>query len=262
MEFDPDLLVQPGGTRRDTTISSGSGRAASIRSAQSWMTEDTRATSVVLAPLQQKPLSQDTNEFDPLVEEDQEDGSYDLVAPPDEINSRPRVSLEKRCQQLFSTEHLQAIFADPVLFRRFAKFISTHRPSSVPVLIYYLDAMKALKAIAYANNLASSLDTIAKLEFTKSAPEAVVHEVLKDKAAKAFESLVQEDLPPYIAHIYINIVSPSISRRISGTLAPHLQLASEGLAEVFCLTDPSREDNPIVFASEGMIPVPHARGTS
>lgn len=37
-----------------------------------------------------------------------------------------------------------------------------------------------------------------------------------------------------------------------GTLAPHLREASEGLAEVFCLTDPSRPDNPIVFASEGM----------
>lgn len=26
---------------------------------------------------------------------------------------------------------------------------------------------------------------------------------------------------------------------------------SEGLAETFCLTDPSRRDNPIIFASEG-----------
>ena len=35
-------------------------------------------------------------------------------------------------------------------------------------------------------------------------------------------------------------MSLSISRRITGTLAPHLRDASEGLAEVFCLTDPSR----------------------
>lgn len=27
---------------------------------------------------------------------------------------------------------------------------------------------------------------------------------------------------------------------------------SEGLAETFCLTDPSRRDNPIIFASDGM----------
>lgn len=27
---------------------------------------------------------------------------------------------------------------------------------------------------------------------------------------------------------------------------------SEGLAETFCLTDPSRLENPIIFASEGM----------
>lgn len=250
MEFDPDLLVQPNGSRRDHSNSPGSGRAASIRSAQSWMTEDTRATSVLLAPLQEKPLSQDTNEFNPLDGHDEEDGSYDLVAPPDAKTSRPKVSLEKRSRQLLSKDHLQVIFSEPALFRRFAKFISTQRPTSVPILIYYLDAMKSLKAIAYANTLASSLDPIAGHEFTKSTPEEVVHQVLQDKAAQAFDALVQEDLPAYIAYTYINIVSPSIARRISGTLAPHLQAASEGLAEVFCLTDPSREENPIVFASE------------
>lgn len=31
---------------------------------------------------------------------------------------------------------------------------------------------------------------------------------------------------------------------------------SEGLAETFCLTDPSKTDNPIVFASEGRDSIP------
>jgi hypothetical protein len=64
--------------------------------------------------------------------------------------------------------------------------------------------------------------------------------------------MVQNDLPAYITHVYIQTVSLSITRRIIGTLPPHLREASEGLAEVFCLTDPSRPDNPIVFASEGI----------
>lgn len=28
---------------------------------------------------------------------------------------------------------------------------------------------------------------------------------------------------------------------------------SEGLAETFCLSDPARHDNPILFASEGKV---------
>jgi len=41
-------------------------------------------------------------------------------------------------------------------------------------------------------------------------------------------------------------VTVSIRHRIKGLPRP----ASEGLAEVFCLTDPSRPDNPIVFMTE------------
>ena len=74
---------------------------------------------------------------------------------------------------------------------------------------------------------------------------------LEHKANQAFDALVREDLPAYVTQMYIQIVSLSISQRITGVLAPHLREASEGLAEVFCLTDPSRPDNPIVFASEG-----------
>ena len=64
-------------------------------------------------------------------------------------------------------------------------------------------------------------------------------------------SLQDQDLPAYITQMYIRVVSLSIAHRITGTLSPNLRDASEGLAEVFCLTDPSRPDNPIVFASEG-----------
>jgi hypothetical protein len=76
---------------------------------------------------------------------------------------------------------------------------------------------------------------------------------LEEKANKAFDVLVREDLPAYITHTFLQTVSISIQRRVTGGLPAHLRVASEGLAEVFCLTDPSRPDNPIVFASEGML---------
>lgn len=178
-------------------------------------------------------------------------GSFDLVAPPAE--GHPAFSLEARSILLFSRAHLEIIFSNPSTLLKFTAFLSTHRPQSVPVLIYYLDALKALKAIKYANAIAEALSPIPCHEFTADLAQPTANRVLERKAAAAFTVLTQEDLPAFITNIYVQIVSQSISRRITGTLAPHLREASEGLAEVFCLTDPGRPDNPIVFASEGII---------
>jgi len=128
--------------------------------------------------------------------------------------------------------------------------LNAHRPKSIPVLIYYLDALKALRAIRYANAIAEALDPLKDFTFTDDVVRPTGNAKLEEKARQAFEILVRDDLPAYIAHTWVQVVSVSIQRRITGTLAPHLREASEGLAEVFCLTDPSRVDNPIVFASE------------
>ena len=177
-------------------------------------------------------------------------GSFDLVAPPEESH-RQAFSLERRSEQLFSRAHLEIIFSNPSTLLRFTAFLSTHRPQSVPILIYYLDALKALKAIKYANAIAEALSPIPGHDFTADLAQPTANIALEEKAASAFDALTQEDLPAFITQMYVQIVSLSISRRITGTLTPHLRDASEGLAEVFCLTDPSRPDNPIVFASEG-----------
>ena len=178
-------------------------------------------------------------------------GSFDLVAPAEE--GRQTFSLEARSEQLFSRAHLEMIFANPSSLLRFTAFLSTHRHQSVPILIYYLDALKALKAIRYANAIAEALSPISNYKFTANLATPTSNHELEEKAASAFKVLTDEELPAFITYIFIQVVSQSISQRITGTLAPHLREASEGLAEVFCLTDPSRPDNPIVFASEGML---------
>lgn len=159
-------------------------------------------------------------------------------------------ALEKRSEQLFSASHLRTIFEDPKLLLKFTGFLNSHRPKSIPILIYYLDALKALRAINYANAIAEALEPIKGQGFTDEVAKPTHNAMLEEKANRAFDQLVQEDLPAYVTHVWIQVVSVSIQRRITGTLAPHLREASEGLAEVFCLTDPSRTDNPIVFASE------------
>lgn len=175
-------------------------------------------------------------------------GSFDLVAPPEEAYHP--FSLENRTEQLFSREHLQVMFSNPTLLLRFTAYLSTHRAGSVPLLIHYLDALKALRAIKYSNAVAEALSPIRGHHFTTPPIQATMNPALEIRAAQAFDALVEDDLPAYITHMYIQIVSLSISQRITGTLAPHLREASEGLAECFVITDVNRPDNPIVFASE------------
>ncbi|KAH8658718.1 hypothetical protein BGZ60DRAFT_472068 [Tricladium varicosporioides] len=208
----------------------------------------TNATSQPsLPPLQAKGLEEHEH-LDPLNEDDIDPGSFDLVAPHED--SHKQYSLEARSELLFSTEHLRVIFADPSLLLQFTSFLSTHRGQSVPILIYYLDAIKALKAISYSNAIAEALEPIDGFDFTRTHPKSTLNEDLQEKAKSAFDVMVREDLPAFVTFAYIQTVSLSIQKRITGTLPAHLREASEGLAEVFCLTDPSRPDNPIVFASE------------
>lgn len=211
---------------------------------------DTTATSVhTLPPLQSKALDgNDAQALEPLMEDDPR--SFDLVEPPQEAGNVGMYELEKQAEQLLSKDHLSAIFANSKLLLKFTGFLNSHRPQSIPLLVYYLDALKALRAINYANAIAEALEPIKTCDFTKEVVQQTGNGSLQEKADKAFDILVREDLPAYICYTWIQVVSTSIQRRITGTLAPHLREASEGLAEVFCLSDPSRTDNPIVFASE------------
>lgn len=208
---------------------------------------DSKELSDELPPLQVQGNLDESDKLEPLQEDDP--ASYELVAPA--AGGRQAYSLETRSQLLFSPDHLQVIFSDPTLLLKFTAFLSTHRPRSVPILIYYLDALKAIRAINYSNAIAEALEPIDGHDFTSEPARSTTNSILEQKANNAFDVLVSEDLPAYITHLYIQIVSVSVAKRITGTLAPHLRDASEGLAEVFCLTDPSRSDNPIVFASEG-----------
>lgn len=238
------------------TIETASLRGRSLKSsADSILSYETQASSIAtqhLGPLQTKGPLDDVDRLSPLLEDDPQ--SYELVAPTS--NTSRSFDLETRSEQLFSREHLQAIFRDTPSLLRFTAFLSTSRPKSVPILIYYLDALKAMRAIQYANAVAEALEPIAGQEFTEHPPRSTLNAVLEDKAQQAFDILVRDELPAFITHVFIQHVSISVQKRVTGNLPPMLREASEGLAEVFCVSDPSRSDNPIIFASEGMSCLP------
>lgn len=197
--------------------------------------------------------SEELRGYVPVDADEDDPTSFDLVAPgAPEKPPNSKYNLEIQSQALFSKEHLQVIFSDPGYLLRFTSFLGLHRPRSVPVLVHYLDSLKALRALHYANAILEGLDTVPGLDFTKEPVTPTTNPALLARANAAFDQLVKDELPAFVTHEYVQIVSQSIAARITGMLAPHLREASEGLAEVFCLTDPSRPDNPIVFASEGV----------
>ncbi|KXH46613.1 hypothetical protein CNYM01_12258 [Colletotrichum nymphaeae SA-01] len=222
-------------------------RTRSSRSRANSTSSSYQTNNTSLPALQTKGAGDDEI-LEPLAEEEVEPGSFDLVVPSHGDNGQ--YSLETRSELLFSKDHLQAIFDDHLLLQRFTDFLHHARPESLPLLTYFLDCLKALRAIAYANAIAGGLDTLPGHEFSMANTDSTINSSLRKKAEAAFDVLVQQDLPAYITHTWIQTVSVSIKRRITGTLPVQLREMSEGLAEVFCLTDPSRNDNPIVFASE------------
>lgn len=208
-----------------------------------------REKEIELPRLQASDHLDHEDQLNPVLDDDP--ASYNLVAPPPAEEREP-FSLETQTTALFSKSHLQVIFGDPAFLFKFTSFLGLHRPKSVPVLVHYLDSLKSLRAIHYANAICEGLDAVEGLDFTQTPVKLTINTFLEERARKAFDVLVTEELPAFITHQYIQIVSASIVARVTGALTPDLRDASDGLAEVFCLTDPSRQDNPIVFASEGV----------
>jgi hypothetical protein len=203
------------------------------------------------------PLLQATNPYkgsDQLnpVNEEENEGSYDLVAPY-EGDAAPLHTLERQADTMFSSEHMLAILKNPRHLARFREFLVAERPRSLPTLTYYLNAYKALKTIQYANalvRLAVDVPT-ASIKTAKEPVGPTTNSALEARVQHALDALTAEELPAFITSNCINITGKVVEERIRGTLPDKFQGTADALAEVFCLTDPSRPDNPIIFASGG-----------
>lgn len=248
----------------DSDTISSSRSALSAQSALSVRSNSRASTPATpFSPDRDKPgnASHNVRSNQPNVPGRSHEESFDLVAPikyhlPTSLG-RPDVAAA--AIRLLSTPHMEAIMADPVALQRFTLFIARSRPSSLPMLVYFLDATKALRAIGYANAIADALDPIPGHTFTHYQPRPTVNAVLEKKAQSALEVLTNEDLPAYVTDVLLGRVSNIVRQRITGSLtrspwSPVRPDEPESMAESFCLTDPSQPGNPVVFASEGVWP--------
>jgi len=153
----------------------------------------------------------------------------------------PSVDIEALADRLFSIDHLKVILQSPAYFPRFQNFLTRYRPEVAQTLKRYLDVQKALAATKYANALAESLwpglvAAVPDIEFER-------------KLDTAFATLTNEALPGYITHRMSALVTEILVKEITGQSVPVMKGLVNGLAEVYCLTDPRIHDNPIIYAS-------------
>lgn len=172
--------------------------------------------------------------------------NFDLKPPPP--NSKVK-NVDILSEKLFSGDHLRIILKDPSFFLRFTAFLNRYRPHSAPILVRYLEAQKAIKAVEYANALAEKIRPIPG-EHSSPCPAASVDPRFEARSKRSFESLVNEALPAYITNCLTKVVTESMVKEITGQGMPVMRELVGGLAEVFCLADPSMKDCPIVYASE------------
>ncbi|OTA82401.1 hypothetical protein M434DRAFT_37116 [Hypoxylon sp. CO27-5] len=105
-------------------------------------------------------------------------------------------------------------------------FLHAFKPKSVPLVAYYVDALKVARAISYTNAVTQSLVPLDGLTFGEE-------EVSNLTLRVATKERDKKTLPDYPRDLF------------------------EGLAEVFCLTNPSSADNPVIFAIKVAYFKPH-----
>ncbi|KAI4115221.1 MAG: hypothetical protein LQ345_004140 [Seirophora villosa] len=174
----------------------------------------------------------------------------DFELPNPAETSAASLSLEARSELLFSRRHLELIFADKELSKRFGTFLRTYRPDSVPILAYYLDTIKALRTLKYAEAVVKNLERIPGLEFTADAKGVAMTWVLEDKADRVLDIMTKNDLPAFIAYVYVSIVDVALVERVTGKADMEVNDVAVGLAE-------TRQDQTIRWSSHRKVRFPH-----
>ncbi|CZT22925.1 uncharacterized protein RCC_08633 [Ramularia collo-cygni] len=188
-----------------------------------------------------RPVAGDQNE-----EDDSELDSFNLQAPPPPTG-RVTSSLEALTARFFSADHLDMILRDQSLAMRFSGFLGTYLPQHVGTLNQYKEAKKIMLALDYANAAANQMSLKYGHPIENAATLDRHFGARKNELA---HELVHDALPAYLTHQLVSLVTDTLVKEITGHSAPVMRDLVPSLAEVYCISDPSLPDNPIVYASE------------
>ncbi|KIW06633.1 uncharacterized protein PV09_02345 [Verruconis gallopava] len=177
-----------------------------------------------------------------------EDGRNFDLQPPRVVNHIDAAAISKK---LFSAEHLQLILLDRAFYARFASFLQKYKPEYFPILARYQATQKAKAAVDYANAIAQGLPYLSRDSVGGNlTPAAMFNETFQSRSSSAENLLVEHALPAFITYRLVNMVTECLVKEITGQNIPLMQDMVRNIAEVYCLTDPSQPDNPIIYASE------------
>ncbi len=174
-----------------------------------------------------------------------EDADYDLRAAPSK--PKPKASsLEELFGLLYSEGYLNTLTSDARLLGQFTSFLKKYEPSLSPLVVQYLETQKVTKAVNYANAIAS---TISSKTSETTSPAAELSSTFKTSSRKVFQTLLETALPAWITYSLTKTATVCLTSEITNTSTSLTQDLVRGLSEVFCLTDPTQHDNPIIYAS-------------
>ena len=193
------------------------------------------------------PDEQHDHDTEPTSQGSDEQGAYDLKPPPPSVTHD---NIEALAGRLYSADHLDTILRDQNSGPRFIRFLNEFKPQHVTTLTHYLGMKKAITAIQYANALA---DKIPALPGEAPHIAAKLDEAFEERSQQIVEDLVEEALPAYITHRLVSQVTDVMVKEITGNGTPLMRDLIPSLAEVYCISDPSLPDNPLVYASEGTV---------
>ena len=171
-----------------------------------------------------------------------ESEDYGLGSAPARLK-KDSTSLEELFGLLYSEGYLDTLTNDPRLLAQFTSFLTKYKPSLSPLVLQYLETQKVTKAINYANAVALSLPS------ENASPAAELSASFKASSESIFQNLLNNALPAWVTYSLTKTASFCLTSEITNTSTSLTQDLVKGLSEVFCLTDPTKPDNPIIYAS-------------
>ncbi len=182
-----------------------------------------------------------------------EAADFDLRAPRYPKPKASKLNVEVLFDLLLSEGYLGVMTSDPHYLARFAAFLNRYKPDASRMIVTYVETQKVVKAVQYANAVAAALarDRIGEKGSAVEEEAAVLSSSFLHSSRAAFNTLVNNALPAWVTYSLVRTATACLTAEITNYQStPLTRGLVGGLSEVFTITDPNQEDNPIIYASE------------